>query len=172
MPASEAVDANQTIDSSSQGLLRPAALRHVVIHDSPDRVNGIHHPARVAERGHEEAHPLLEGNVHPAPHPALVHAARLLDEGVEADGLAGCRSNLPYALAQVVAVRNRQADRLNDPEASRLTHRGHQLGVATGVHCATDQRHLDPGLLREGRPHRTESTREASGGCSCNALPP
>jgi hypothetical protein len=58
--------------------------------------------------------------------------------------------NARAPLAEAVAVDVRQRDGLDDPDAARLGHRGHELGVAAGVHGAADERHLDAGGPGEG----------------------
>ena len=144
-----AVDGDEPVHAGGQPLVGPLPLGHVVIHHAAHGMRLLDHPLRVAERGHEEAHPLLERHVHPAHHPLVVGPRRGLDEGVHADRPAGEPPDEAEPLAEVVAVHVGERDRLHDAEPAGLRHRGDELGIAAGIHGAADERHLDPGLPGE-----------------------
>jgi hypothetical protein len=85
--AGAGVDADEPVHAALERLERPLALGDVVVDDAPGRVDLLHHEAGVAQRGDEEAHALLERDVHPAAHPVQVDLGGLLHQGVEATGL-------------------------------------------------------------------------------------
>ena len=66
------VDRDQAVHPRFEPLQRPAALGHVVVDPAAGGVRLLHHPARIAQRGDEEADALLQRHVHEALHPLLV----------------------------------------------------------------------------------------------------
>ena len=161
-PPARSLTRDEAVDPALEALLGPLALGHVVVDDAADRPHPVHHPARVAERGHEEAHALLERHVDPALHALAVGLRGLLDERVHADRLRGEPPDEAQPLAEVVAVDVGERDGLDDADAARLRHRGHELGVAARVHGPAEERDLDAGRPGEG----------SRGSRSAKAVPP
>ena len=145
------VDGDQAVDALGGGLLREAQLGDVVPDRVAGRVHAVAHLARVAQGRDEEAHPGLEGLVDPGVHALQVDLRAGLDDGVEADRLVGQLAHPRQPGGQAAGVDVAEADRLHDPQAARLADRGHQLGVAAGVHGAQGQGQLDPGGTGERR---------------------
>src|SRR5918999_2333945 len=133
------VHGDQSVHAGVEALERPLPLGDVVVHHAAKRRDPLDDPARVAERGDEEADPLLERDVDPALHPLAVDARRLLDERVHADRLRRQAANEPQAGAELVAVDIGERYRLHDADAAGLRDGGDELRVAARVHRAADE---------------------------------
>ena len=176
VPSRAPVHGDQSVHPRLESLQGPFTLRHVVVDDPSPGRHPIHHPRRLAQRRHEEAHAFLERDVDPLGHPLMIPPGRRLDERVHPDGPVGQSLHVAEALAEVVAVDVCQAHGLQDPDPPGLRGRGHELRIAARVHGAADQRHLDPGVLRQrgregghitpapasARPPRSSVSAEAS----------
>ena len=144
------VHRDQAVDVSVHRLLREAAFGGVVIDDRPRGMRLFHDPVWVAEGRDEEADAFLECYVDPLLHSALVSLGRGLDESVHADGFAA--RQLPdeaQAFAEVVAVDVGQGDGLDHAQAARGGNRGHELGIAAGVHGSAEDRRFHPRMGQE-----------------------
>ena len=80
------------------------------------------------------------------------HLGGFFDQGVHADRLRSQRAHEPKSGPKIVAVDVGQGNRLENAQRPRLGGRGDQLGIATWVHGATNQRHFGPRVAKKRRP--------------------
>ena len=110
---------DQAVYAAVDGLLRPLSFGDVVVDDAADLGRSVDHPARIAERGDEEPHALLEGDVDPSFDALAVGFRRLLDERVHAKRAGSGLLDEPQPVAKIVAVDVGHRHRLHDADARR-----------------------------------------------------
>src|SRR6266545_453391 len=158
---------DEPVHAACQPLLGPLPLRHVVVDDAPPARGGdaIHDPARIAQRGDEEAHALLERDVDIATHTLEIELRAPLDQHIHADRLVGRTPDQSNSVPQVLPVHVDHRERLHDADAAGRRDGRDELGIGAGVHRAANQRHLDAELPRERRIEDTHRGIECSLSC-------
>ena len=149
MATGAVIDADKTIDTAVQRLLRPVTTGDIVIDRDPGGMRPVNDPAWITQRRHQERHLFLQGDIEPLMDPLQVGFRTLLDNQIHADRFTGKTADVAQAFAELMAMHITQAQRLHNADAARFRDRRHQLRIRAGVHGPADQRYLDAQRLTE-----------------------